>query len=153
MNDFRISGIKDFSYNMTSLDVAKEISKILEEHGRGFVNLISPIEIVKSCRRFYVLWQQIGSLEPIFIGTVAVNVSNGEISALCIKSKYRKMGLARKLIQFCIEAIRKEGGTNVIRAYVREKNNEALHLFISIGFKVTGKDDSAFELKLIEPKV
>ena len=57
------------------------------------------------------------------------------IDALGVKEEYRNQGIGRKLLEFIKEYAIKHGYTN-LKLTVNEENENAIHLYEKLGFKV-----------------
>jgi len=122
-------------------DVANQISNWLTNHGEGLVNPLSAREIIESGARFYVFM----AYEPVnwdyqLCGAIAVHRRNGEISSLVVDRRFRRLGIARILLNHAIEFLRAEG-LPFATAHVRRENTACRCLMESLGFRVKGETE------------
>jgi len=135
----RINQIRSMSVN----EVADHISMLLRQHGDGLVNVLTPHEIIRSPARFYVLVAQDRHTYEIQIcGAIAINVNTGEISSLVVDRRFRRLGIARLLLQHVFDVAR-ERGLSQIHAYVRKENEACMALHRSLGFEERERTDRA----------
>lgn len=67
----------------------------------------------------------------------ASNVIHGHITSLAVLRSYRKLGLARRLMQCAHEAMKETFNANYASLHVRESNTAAKHLYIeSLGYTI-----------------
>jgi ribosomal protein S18 acetylase RimI-like enzyme len=142
-NSFIIDRIMNIP-GMDRQEVAEEISKLLSEHGDGFVNVMSPNEVIRAEERFYVLTVFNSRLRKHeILGCIAVRMRDGEISHLVVNKKFRSLGIAKALVRYVLNL-----NLNSYWAYVRKNNVASLGLFRSFGFNVVSETDKSFELRL-----
>jgi ribosomal protein S18 acetylase RimI-like enzyme len=77
------------------------------------------------------------------IGTIAIRMSDGEISSLVVDRRFRGLGIARKLLINVLNLRDKP-----FYAYVKKDNQASLNLFKSLGFVVTEESETAYRLEL-----
>lgn len=130
-NSFRISRIGEVE-TMSSYDAAERISYLLVFHGGKNVNWISPRRIIEDPRRFYVfLVRDPQGAKETIIAAVAIRVSTGEISSLVVDRRYRRLGIASRLIEFVRGIAQKP-----VYGYVRMNNLPMLALLKKMGFEI-----------------
>lgn len=66
----------------------------------------------------------------------AVTCANNEIQNVAVSMKFQRQGYGRKLVQFAISYIQKQGLTPV-KLHVTKWNENAIALYQSLGFEVT----------------
>jgi len=134
---FRIARIFEV-HNMSVEEVADRISYLLKHHGNGYVNVMSPYEVINDRRRFYVFTVRDAQsgMESI-LGCIAVRVSTGEVSSLVVDNRYRRLGIARRLI----EAVRNVA-ERPLYGYVKASNEVMISLLRSVGFELRRVSDS-----------
>jgi len=135
-NNFRIARIFEVS-NMSEDEVADRISYLLRYHGNRFVNVLSPHEIINDSRRFYVMTVHDPENDrEVIIASIAIRVRTGEVSSLVVDKRYRRLGIARRLIEY-VKAI----SERPIFGYVRANNQAMISLLRSLGFSLREVDD------------
>jgi N-acetylglutamate synthase-like GNAT family acetyltransferase len=133
----RIAEVRGLSVD----EVADHISRLLTQHGEGLVNVLRPIEIIRSPSRFYVFVAQDRHSNQIQIcGAIAIHVNTGEIGSLVVDRRYRRLGISRLLLQHVINVAR-ERGLNQVHAYVRKNNEASIALNLSLGFTERSRTD------------
>jgi ribosomal protein S18 acetylase RimI-like enzyme len=131
---FGISRINEVQ-NMTVEQVANRIAELLARHGDGFTNGLDARGVVESPQRFYVL--HVYPTNEI-VGCIAVHTREGEISSLCVDRRFRRLGIARRLLERVLIL-----GVQNLHAYIRIGNDASLQLFQSFGFREVSRDDRA----------
>jgi GNAT superfamily N-acetyltransferase len=121
----------------TPESVAQELATFIHANGEGYVNELDAERIIEDPRRFYVF--AIGSRYDI-VGTIAVNVSGKEISCLVVDRRYRRLGIAQRLIShvLCMQELR---NASRLHCYIRRENTASQQLFTRMGFVPSGAED------------
>jgi len=127
--------------------VADRISYLLRHHGDGLVRVLSPDEVISCSPRFYVFTVRSEvSGEPHILGAIAVNVRTGEICHLVVDRRYRRLGIARLLVNRVLEVLRLSSGVRPF-CYIRSANGASIELFKSMGFRVVRKNSECLKLE------
>ena len=139
----RISQVYLIDRSTYTLDVAERISELLRDHGDSMVNVLEPNEVIEDPRRFYVFVAR-DSMRNIteICGCIAVRVRTGEISSLVVDRRFRRLGIARRLLREALGVLRNEGA-NEAYAWVRRNNVASMNLFLSEGFRVVDENENA----------
>jgi len=128
----------------TDREVAEEISNLMQRDGDGFVNVMDAETIIRTDKRFYVfIVMNPRTRQWEVIGTIAIRMSDGEISSLVVDRRFRGLGIARKLLINVLNLRDKP-----FYAYVKKDNQASLNLFKSLGFVVTEESETAYRLEL-----
>jgi ribosomal protein S18 acetylase RimI-like enzyme len=131
IGEYLIRRINDI-YGMSVQEVADRIAYLIAHHGDSMLEPISAEEIIRSPVRYYVLVvYNRGLRREDIVGAVGVNMSTGEVSHLVVDRRYRRLGIATRLL----DHVRDECNRPVW-GYVRETNVRAINLLRSLGFKV-----------------
>jgi N-acetylglutamate synthase-like GNAT family acetyltransferase len=115
--------------------VAERISELIRLHGDGFTNGLDARGVIESPQRFYVL--HVYPTNEI-VGCIAVHMREGEISSLVVDRRFRRLGIARRLLERVLIL-----GVQNPHAYIRIGNDASLQLFQSFGFREVSRDDRA----------
>ena len=128
--------------------VAERISELLRLHGEGFVNTLTPNEVIEAPDRFYVFvaYDSNRNIEQI-CGTIAVHVRRGRISSIVVDRRFRGLGIGRRLIEHAIRVLR-DNGVSKIYMWVRRNNERMLRLAENFGFEITRKGERSYRLEL-----
>jgi len=127
--------------SLSTDEVAEHVSMLLRSHGEGVVNVLSANEIIRTPARFYVFVAQDLNTNVIQIcGAIAINLQTGEISSLVVDRRFRRLGIARLLLEHVINVARSRGLKRVY-AYVRKNNEASIALHRSLGFVESGRSD------------
>jgi ribosomal protein S18 acetylase RimI-like enzyme len=123
--------------NMAPDSVAERISYLLRYHGGRYVREMDPEEIIEAPQRFYVfIVKDENSDRYVIIGTIAIRVRTGEVSSLVVDRRYRRLGIARRLLQFV-----RSVSERPLHGYVRRGNEPMISLLRSMGFEIREYDD------------
>jgi len=96
---------------------------------------MTPREIIEASERFYVFVANSNRNNNIQIcGAIAVRLSDGEIKSLVVDRRYRRLGIARILVEHTINVLRENHKPRAI-AYIRTNNIASQRLFESLGFR------------------
>ena len=132
---------------MTDFEVASRISELLREHGEGYVREMSADEIIHAPERFYAFVVREPNNDRCHIlGAIAVRIRTGEIGHLVVDRRYRRLGIARRLLRHALDVLRDHDVSRAM-AYVRHGNQASLSLFKSCGFRVVGSRDRCMILE------
>jgi ribosomal protein S18 acetylase RimI-like enzyme len=135
--------------NYDSTSVAEYISNLLRNHGNQYVNQYSAQEIIESPSRYYVFLaiDQRRNINQI-CGSIAVHMRTGEISSLVVDRRFRRLGIARKMVQKILMILY---GTEVRSAitFIRNGNEASKRLFESLGFKKVEQNDNVSKYEYI----
>ena len=127
----RIQNVRGY----TDLEVAQRIEELLRNHGEGLVDVMTAEEIIESQSRFFVfVVPRDGNDRDLIVGAVAVRASTGEIHSLVIDRRYRRLGIARKLVDHALSVLEREGQRKA-HAFVRLQNVASRQLLESMGFR------------------
>jgi ribosomal protein S18 acetylase RimI-like enzyme len=120
--------------------VASVVSYLSIRHGEACISELTENQIIDSEDRFYVFvaYSEDGEVEQI-CGSIAIHVATGRITFLAVNRRFRRFGVARRLIEHVINVARDRGRDRVI-VNVRENNQPSLQLFRSLGFTETGRE-------------
>jgi len=140
----RIGDVRTMSLD----EVAERISELLRDHGEGLVNVLSAREVIETSARFYVLvaFNPYRAVEEI-CGAIAVHVRSGEIRSLVVDRRFRRLGIARMLVEHVLRVLR-DSGINRAHAYVRRENVASRALLESLGFRASGECDRSVLMTL-----
>ena len=131
--------------SLSADEVAEHVSMLLRLHGEGVVNVLTANEIIRTPARFYVFVAQDLNTNVIQIcGAIAINLQTGEISCLVVDRRFRRLGIARLLLEHVINVARSRGLKRV-HAYVRKNNEASIALHRSLGFVESGRSDRAIK--------
>ena len=91
--------------------------------------------------------------ENEIIGTIKSSHDGrrGYIHHLAVKKEFRKQGIARELVNKCIEIIR-AGGVHKYRIFVLDSNEGALKFWKQLGFKEQIYNYRTFQMNTVIPK-
>lgn len=132
----------------TSNEVAEEISNLLRNHGESRVNPLSPREIISTPVRFYVFYVRDYERRATQIcGVIGVHVRKGEISSLVVDRRFRRLGIARRLLNHALGVLR-NSDTSVARTWIRKNNEASLNLFRIFGFRKVDRNHRSYRLEL-----
>jgi len=114
--------------------VADQISHLSIRHGEACLSELTPDQIIESNDRFYVyiVHSEDGNIEQI-CGSIAVHIASGRITFLVVDRRFRRLGVARTLINYVVN-VASRAGRERVTVNVRENNNAAIQLFRSMGF-------------------
>jgi ribosomal protein S18 acetylase RimI-like enzyme len=123
--------------NMSPDVVAERISYLLRYHGGRYVREMKPEEVIEAPQRFYVfIVKDENSDRYVVIGTIAVRVRTGEVSSLVVDRRYRRLGIAKRLLQFV-----RTVSERPLYGYVRRGNEAMINLLRSMSFELREYDD------------
>lgn len=146
-NQYNICRINQVA-NMTVEDVANEIERLLRLHGDNMVNVVTSRHVIEGRPRYYVFAIEHTTLRrPQILGVIAVDRPTGEIMHLVVDRRYRRLGIARRLLETvltCVELDRKVS----FHTWIRKENAVSLTLFRSFGFEIDGKNHRSYHLTL-----
>jgi len=111
-------------------EVADRISNLLRHHGEGLVNTHDTNHILTCSERYYTAWMVNPNINQIeIIGSIAVNRNTGEITNLVVDRRFRRLGIANRLLENVLNL-------NLPRyiTCIRKNNGASLNLFRSRGF-------------------
>jgi len=123
-------------------EVAERISQLLRHHGEGYVNVREPDYILNCTERYYVAWVvNPDTNRPEILGSIAVNRNTGEITNLVVDRRFRRLGIARRLIENVL-------ALNLPRyvAHIRKGNTASLEAFRMSGFSAFRNLNGSFTL-------
>ena len=132
-NNYKIARISEVE-RWTTDEVAQYISYLIMVHGENYMSKITPRQVIDNPERFYVLtvnnqrWSR-----PQIIGCIAIHIREGQIMHLVVHRNYRRLGIARILVNHVINVARHENLRNVY-AIIRRNNTPSITLFTSMGF-------------------
>jgi len=133
---------------LTQEQVAERIHELLRLHGNGFVNVLSPEEIINTAVRFYVFWvREPNTNRTEICGCVGVHVRDRTIQSLVIDRRFRRLGIARRLVSHVLNVLVREGASKA-KCWIRKQNNASLNLFKRFGFKIIDHIDRSYLLEL-----
>jgi ribosomal protein S18 acetylase RimI-like enzyme len=120
--------------------VARVISYLSIRHGEACISELTENQVIDSEDRFYVFvaYSEDGGIEQI-CGSIAIHVATGKITFLAVNRRFRRLGIARRLVEHVINVAR-ERGRDRVTVNVRENNEPSLQLFRSLGFTETGRE-------------
>jgi len=134
--------------NQSPREVAEALSNLIRLHGGIMVNHLSPRDIIESPTRFYVFYVRDNIRRVIQIcGVIGVHVRNGEISSLVVDRRYRRLGIARRLLRHVLDILR-HNDIEVAKTWIRRDNEASLRLFKQFGFRITDHNDRSYRLEL-----
>lgn len=123
----RIHGVRGYTIE----EVAQAIENLLRSHGDGNVNVMSAEEIINSPSRFYVfVIPRENEERDQIVGVIAVRVRTGEIHSLVVDRRYRRLGIARRLLEHVHRVLSIENRERAF-AHVRTNNEASRRLFES----------------------
>jgi ribosomal protein S18 acetylase RimI-like enzyme len=130
--------MSEFYISITNEEMAKQIdvllnsyNKLYKQHNiytilnantKYFVELLSSPAIDKKVIGCVGLWEEYSTLS--------------KIKHVCVDQRYRRFGVARKLIKLAIE----NSPTDLVYMTIREDNNPSLYLAKSLGFVFVTKE-------------
>jgi GNAT superfamily N-acetyltransferase len=122
--------------------VAQYISDLLRHHGEQYVNQYSAQEIIDSPNRYYV-FVAIDERRNIYqiCGAIAVNIRSGEISSLVVDRRFRRLGIARRMVEKVLDILYRTDIRAAV-AYIQNNNEAAKRLFEQLGFIKVEQNDS-----------
>jgi ribosomal protein S18 acetylase RimI-like enzyme len=124
-------------YGMTVQEVADRVAYLIAHHGDNMLDSISAEEIIRSPVRYYVLVvYNRGLRREDIMGAIGVNMGTGEISHLVVDRRYRRLGIATRLLDHVREECNRP-----VWGYVRQINGKAINLLQSLGFKLEPAGD------------
>ena len=119
---------------LSTAEVAERISYLLNHHGDGMVTDMSAEGIIESPFRFYVFTVMDRDSNQLQIcGAVSIHVREGQIRSLVVDRRFRRLGIARLLLNHVIR-VANEHNLESVYAYIRNDNEASLALFRSLGF-------------------
>jgi ribosomal protein S18 acetylase RimI-like enzyme len=119
---------------LSTAEVAERISYLLNYHGDSMVNSVSASEVIESPFRFYVFTCLDRDSNQLQIcGAVSIHIRDGQIRSLVVDRRFRRLGIARLLLNHVIRVANENNLANVY-AYIRNDNEASLALFRSLGF-------------------
>ena len=140
----RINNVEGY----TTEQVAERIHELLRLHGNRFVNVLSPREVIETPVRFYVLWVRDTRRNITQIcGCIGVHVREATIQSLVVDRRYRRLGIARRLVGHVLNVLSRENPTTA-RVWIRKQNNASLNLFKSFGFRIVDHNHRSYLLEL-----
>jgi len=129
LNRYRIRRIHEVR-NVSTEDIADRISYLLKHHGDGYVNTLTPEEIINANERFYVFTVfDVTTNREVVIGCIAIRVRTGEVSSLVVDRRYRRLGIAKILLNHV-----KNISEVPIWGYVRKNNQAMINLLTNSGY-------------------
>jgi ribosomal protein S18 acetylase RimI-like enzyme len=133
---YRIGELRTMDRNR----VAGVISYLSIRHGEACISELTENQIIDSEDRFYVFvaYSEDGEVEQI-CGSIAIHLATGRITFLAVNRRFRRLGIARRLVEHVINVAR-ERGRDRVTVNVRENNEPSLQLFRSLGFNETGRE-------------
>ncbi|MEM2365700.1 MAG: N-acetyltransferase [Nitrososphaerota archaeon] len=103
-------------------------------HGDSFVRILTHQEILELPHRFYVFVVSTRDsisdrYKDVVLGAIGVRVRTGEIISLVVDRRYRRLGIAKRLLRKAISVCEENP-----YAYVRRDNIAMIRLLESMGF-------------------
>jgi len=138
--EYKIARINEVE-RWTIDEVAQYISYLILMHGDELMTKITPRQVIDNPERFYVLtvhnqrWNK-----PQIIGCIAIHIRDGQIMHLIVHRNYRRLGIAKIMVQHVIDVARNENLRHVY-AIIRRGNDASLNLFRSLGFSEAQRND------------
>jgi len=82
----------------------------------------------------------------VLCGLVIVSkvLDEAELEDICVHKEYRRQGLAKKMLSYCIDVLRKDRVAQ-LHLEVRQSNQAAIALYESLGFAKTGERPAYYE--------
>lgn len=138
--NYRVTRIGEVS-GMSTREVAERVSRLIDAHGDGMVNRLSADEVIQLPERFYVLTvARPNGVGREIVGCVALRVRDGLVCHLTVDRRYRRLGVAKALLQHVVEEARRCGLRSVY-AYVKRSNAASIALNLALGFRREGESE------------
>jgi len=146
-HNYYIARIHDVA-GYTSEEVAERISSLLRLHGDGNVNVLDAREVIETPFRFYVFvaYDRRGNSMEI-CGAISVHVRSGEIASLVVDRRFRRLGIARRLVDRVLGVLDDEESEGAF-VWVRKANGISSRLFERMGFRETERSDRAVRMSM-----
>uniref|UniRef100_A0A7J3JQY0 N-acetyltransferase n=1 Tax=Ignisphaera aggregans TaxID=334771 RepID=A0A7J3JQY0_9CREN len=131
--EYSILRISDF-YETERYDIIDRIIYLQKYHGDSFVRILTHQEILELPHRFYVFVVSTRDsisdrYRDVVLGAIGVRVRTGEIISLVVDRRYRRLGIAKRLLRKAISVCEENP-----YAYVRRDNIAMIRLLESMGF-------------------
>jgi len=135
-------------YQLSIEEAAQEVERLLRYHGDNFVNVVTWREVIDSRPRYYVLsvLDRRHDRSQI-VGCVAIDISTGEIKHLAVDRRYRRLGIAKILVNYVLRNVTLESNVR-FNCWIRKQNTASLNLFKSLGFRIVGENKRSYRLVL-----
>ncbi len=113
---------------------AEEMHTILNKYAEAGLMLARPRSLIYECIRDFVIAETDGEI----VGTAALHIlweDLAEIRALAVKEGFRKEGIGRKMVEYCL---REAGDLGLPKVFTLTYQQG---FFSKLGFKVIGKEN------------
>jgi GNAT superfamily N-acetyltransferase len=144
----RINEVDNTPYD----DVAGRIHYLMRHHGDGFVNVLSPEDVINRPERFYVfVVPDPDNRREVVLGCIAVRMSTGEISSLVVDRRYRRLGIAKILIKTVMRVFDlhyRNSSRPILHGYVKKKNEPMINLLRSMGFVIEPFNQDVYRFRV-----
>jgi N-acetylglutamate synthase-like GNAT family acetyltransferase len=121
-----------FSVSLSSNDICDQIAQMLNTYNN--LSVVHNSYTINTNGVSYIIELNMGKV----IGCVGMINEYHDctlIKHMCVNSKFRRLGIATKLLTTCINKI----STNTIHMYIREDNKSSLSIANKLGFTCTAR--------------